>query len=75
MYDFSIFQFSILLVLIFILELAAGISGYVLKGETQDLLKKSLTNTMADYGNKDHVDITVAWDTVQLNVRIFNEYK
>lgn len=61
-----ILSFSILLVLIFILELAAGISGYVLKGDTQSLLRNSLNHTMKEYGDVKYADITASWDAVQI---------
>lgn len=55
--------FSILLGIIFVLELAAGISGYVLRNDAQDLLEKSLKDTMAKY--KTDATISTLWDYTQ----------
>lgn len=53
--------------LIFFLELAAGIGGYYLKTTTGDFLAKKLTNSLESYTiNK---EITAAWDAVQVDVR------
>lgn len=57
--------FSVLLGIIFILEISAGISGYVLKGDAQDLIDKKLQETIMNY-NKDGYDgTTYLWDTIQ----------
>lgn len=64
-------QFSGLLVLVFILQLAAGISGYVLRNQTKDLLYNSLNRTMFLYTNETTSnEYTILWDQVQRNVRI-----
>lgn len=58
-----------MLVLVFILELAAGISGYVLKGQTYHLLTNTINATMPYYGDMDnHTDLTVSWDHLQTGV-------
>ena len=58
-----------MLVLVFILELAAGISGYILKGQTYHLLTTTINATMFDYGEmENHTDLTVAWDHLQTGV-------
>lgn len=59
--------FSVLLVLIFILELAAGISGYVLRNDTYNLLSTTMHSTMKNYGGSESHDITVIWDEIQTN--------
>lgn len=61
-------QFSSLLLLIFFLEIAGGIGGYLLKNTTQDYLSHKLSATMLDY--KVYQDVTIAWDTVQKDVSI-----
>lgn len=58
-------QFSILLILVFILELSAGISGYVLRNQTARLVGDGLKNTMKDYGINNSMEITKIWDEIQ----------
>lgn len=70
---FSSSQFSCLMILVFILELAAGISGYVLRNQTMDLVETGLNNSMRYYGTaeenpKSNMEITVLWDQVQTGV-------
>lgn len=57
--------FSILLVFVFIMELAAGISGYVLKNETYNLVSSTLQSSMSKYGGNSSYDITYIWDEIQ----------
>lgn len=60
-----ILTFCGLLTIIFILELAAGITGYILKNSTNSLITDTLQPTMKDYINKEKPHIAVAWDDVQ----------
>lgn len=60
--------FTVLLSLIFILELAAGISGYVLRSNANELIRKSLNSSMTEYNNIKPNDYTVLWDYVQKTV-------
>ncbi|XP_011291684.1 CD63 antigen [Musca domestica] len=60
-----ILTFSVLLGLIFILELAAGISGYVLRSDAESLIKGSLTESMKEYNPTHTNDVTFMWDYVQ----------
>uniref|UniRef100_T1GKG0 Uncharacterized protein n=1 Tax=Megaselia scalaris TaxID=36166 RepID=T1GKG0_MEGSC len=55
--------FSVLLGIIFILELAAGISGYVLRNDAETLIGKQLEETMAKY--KEDPTIGSLWDYTQ----------
>lgn len=68
------FQFSALLVLIFILELAAGISGYVLNESTGKFLHDKLTKSMNDYQFNPTAEnvtiVTKTWDVIQRSVSI-----
>ncbi|XP_065173908.1 CD63 antigen-like [Atheta coriaria] len=57
--------FVALLVLIFILEFAAGISGYVLKGATEEYLKGSMEESMKHYNDTATNEATEIWDLVQ----------
>lgn len=57
--------FSTLLILIFVLEFAAGISGYVLRNQTADFLTEKLNESLHKY-NPNKVDhITKLWDDIQ----------
>jgi len=58
--------FSILLVLVFILELSAGISGYVLRNQTINLVDDALTTSMKQYQNGS-AEIQMIWDEIQLD--------
>jgi CD63 antigen len=60
-----VLSFSILLVLIFILELSAGIAGYILHADTTQLIEKSLNGSMKYFGDEKNMDTTVAWNTIQ----------
>lgn len=62
-----ILTFCGLLTIIFILELSAGITGYILKSSTSDLIMSTLKPTMIDYVNPDKKHITVGWDNIQQN--------
>lgn len=68
----QILIFTILLAIIFILELAAGISGYVLRSNAEDLLRHSLNNTMMHYNKATPNEATVLWDYLQRSVN--NKY-
>lgn len=57
--------------MVFILQLAAGISGYVLRNQTKDLLMGSLSATMELYSNETQSnEYTILWDQVQRNVSL-----
>lgn len=63
--------FAILLGFIFILELAAGISGYVLRSDATNLIEQSLENTLKEYSQiNENNPYTIIWDYVQNNVTI-----
>lgn len=53
------------MILIFILELAAGIAGYALRDSTTDYLTSRLTESMENY---DTTEIATIWDLVQKEV-------
>ncbi|KAK4876280.1 hypothetical protein RN001_012702 [Aquatica leii] len=58
--------FSVLLILIFVLEFAAGISGYVLRNQTADFLVGKLNSTMYQYEpNKTDANASRVWDGIQ----------
>jgi len=58
-----VLTFAVLMITIFILELSAGISGYVLRNEAKDMLTRNLKRTMAEYNVNNFT--TALWDEVQ----------
>ncbi|XP_017075330.2 CD63 antigen [Drosophila eugracilis] len=60
-----VLSFSIMLAIIFILELAAGISGYVLRNDASTLIKTSLTDSLHEYNVVGKNSTTKLWDDVQ----------
>uniref|UniRef100_K1Q8Q8 CD63 antigen n=1 Tax=Magallana gigas TaxID=29159 RepID=K1Q8Q8_MAGGI len=60
----ALFQYAVLLVIIFILEISAGIAGYVYHGEVETEVKKMMTETQAEY-TKSGGDKAKVWDTIQ----------
>lgn len=58
------------MITIFILELSAGISGYVLRNEAGQMLRGNLETTMKDYIKYPY--IARLWDEVQTDVRTPN---
>lgn len=61
-------QFSILLLIVLSMELAAGIAGYIRRSEVETMLRSTLNSTMYDYYAKP--DIRNTWDIVQHEVII-----
>lgn len=60
-----VLSFSVMLAIIFILELAAGISGYVLRNDASDLIKTSLTYSLNEYNSDTQNATTKLWDDIQ----------
>lgn len=60
------FQFSVLLTVIFALEIGAGIAAYVRRGEVETMLENKLNSTMFDYYKNE--DIQKSWDIAQHEV-------
>lgn len=58
-----IITFSVFLLIIFSLELAAGIAGYVRRSEVENMLENRLNATMYDYYTKP--EIQRSWDIMQ----------
>nr|CAD7432222.1 unnamed protein product [Timema monikensis] len=58
-----VITFSVFLIFIFILELSAGIAGYVLKNNAEQFIVDKLNETMNKYNNS--TEITKAWDELQ----------
>ncbi|XP_012229465.1 CD63 antigen [Linepithema humile] len=58
-----IITFSVLLLLIFALELGAGITGYMMRGEVSNMLENRLNSTLRAYNTNE--DIRRSWDIMQ----------
>ncbi|KAK9304229.1 hypothetical protein QLX08_004235 [Tetragonisca angustula] len=58
-----IITFSVLLLLIFALELGAGIAGYMMRGEVRTMVENRLNTTMEEYSTNN--DIRRSWDIMQ----------
>jgi len=59
-----IVTFTALMVLVFILELSGGISGYVLRNRAGEVIDEKMKETMFQY-SKNESEIVKAWDTLQ----------
>lgn len=59
-----IVTFTSLLVIIFIMELSGGISGYVLRARASTIIEEKMGTTMSMYG-KNNTEITLIWDKLQ----------
>lgn len=57
--------FAICLSLVFILELAGGIAGFVLRDKIEDEVKHVLTDAMKNYGEDGHEGVTDTWKKLQ----------
>ncbi|KAH8283447.1 hypothetical protein KR018_002126 [Drosophila ironensis] len=60
-----VLSFSVMLAIIFILELSAGISGYVLRNDATKLIQTSLLDSITKYNSSTQSPITALWDDVQ----------
>lgn len=58
-----IMTFAALLVIIFIVEIAAGIAGFALQGKVEEVVKKGLQNSLDKYDNSTALEKT--WDDLQ----------
>lgn len=69
--NFNFLQFSVLLLLIFALELGAGITGYMMRGEVASMLEHRLNGTMRQYNINE--DLRRSWDIMQHDVSSLND--
>ncbi|XP_076651513.1 CD63 antigen [Halictus rubicundus] len=58
-----IITFSVLLLLIFVLELVAGISGYMMQREVRQMVENRMNSTMKEYSSD--ANIGKSWDIMQ----------
>ncbi|RZC35331.1 uncharacterized protein BDFB_000932 [Asbolus verrucosus] len=61
-----VITFSILLLVIFTMEIGTGIAGYIRRNEVEGMLENKLNSTMFDYYTNE--DIKNTWDIVQHEV-------
>ncbi|XP_043283335.1 tetraspanin-6-like [Venturia canescens] len=61
---YGISMFALLMVLVFILELASGISGYVLRNEAQEVVREKMLETLPKY-HANGSEIFNMWDQLQ----------
>lgn len=66
-------QYSTLLIVIFLLEVAVGIAGILLKNRTEDFLKSALQDSMKHY-HQNNSEISFVWDNIQTQVSEAEEY-
>lgn len=59
-------QFSVLLLVVFILELSGGIAGYVLRDSARDFLKGKLNESMHKYDSS--IETQEVWFGLQTTV-------
>lgn len=60
-----IITFTSLLVIVFILELSGGISGYVLRTRASSIIQDKMKSTMQHYNASSNTEITAIWDNLQ----------
>lgn len=58
-----IVTFTSLLVIVFILELSGGISGYVLRARASSIIQDKMKDSMQQYQNSS--EISIVWDNLQ----------
>lgn len=58
-----VMTFSIMMGIIFVMELGAGITGYVLSDETTSVLTSKLNSSMSQYNHS--IELTEVWDGLQ----------
>lgn len=62
-----IITFSLMMTVIFIMELAAGVTGYMLSDETTEVLTSKLSDSMKQYNKS--IEITKIWDEMQADLQ------
>ncbi|XP_022188286.2 CD63 antigen [Nilaparvata lugens] len=58
--------FAVMLGLIFIMEVAGGVTGYLLQDDIHGMLETRMEDGMKDYGK--HQDVTNSWDVLQYDL-------
>lgn len=72
-----IFTFSILLAIIFLMELGAGLATYVLKTEVRGIIEENMEKGLQNYNVAKHKGVTETWNVVQHELKCCGaqEYK
>jgi len=60
-----VMTYAVLLGLIFILEISAGIAGFVLRGKVEGMMRTGMEDSMTNYGKPENEGVTKAWNKVQ----------
>ncbi|XP_022905243.2 CD63 antigen [Onthophagus taurus] len=60
-----IITFSTLMILVFVLQLAAGIAGYALRNSTHSYLEQKLNDSLLSYGGENMENLNTIWDFMQ----------
>ncbi|XP_015604408.1 CD63 antigen isoform X2 [Cephus cinctus] len=60
---YMIVMFTTLMILVFVFELAGGISGYVLRNRANVVIEKNMNELMKQYNHSE--DIAYVWDSLQ----------
>jgi len=61
-----VMSFAVLLIIIFVLELSAAITAYVMRADLHDILEKSLNKTILDYNN--NAQYKDGWNIMQHDI-------
>ncbi|CAB4068081.1 CD63 [Lepeophtheirus salmonis] len=57
--------FSVLLAVIFVIELGAGIAAYLLKSEVRQIIEVNMEKGLTNYESRGHEGVTKTWNIVQ----------
>lgn len=68
-------QFAALVGVIFIIEMGAGIAGFVLKGKVKGFVNTEMKDSMTNYKNGNSAGVTLTWDQTQQNVSLAWQFK
>lgn len=60
-----IMTFSVLLALIFLVELGCGIAAYTMKSEVRSTIETQMEKGLLNYGRKGYTGVTETWNVVQ----------
>jgi len=58
-----VMTFGVLLSIIFIIEIAAGIAGFVMRNQLEEIVNKDLKKSLAEYNTS--TEVAIAWDKTQ----------
>lgn len=62
-------QFALLLTIIFLLEIGAGVAGYIFLGKLDSTVKPLMEKALNNYGNENFTGFTETWDYIQHKVK------